>query len=420
MTPRARWMFLAILAGCGQGDSAVLVNVAPVPTRTVQMVVDFSLDDKPAMMPLQLMPNNVEFGVDLPRTTSGQLTLTASALDSDGCTQGSSTGSVQLPSGRTDLQMPLQAASPRKCGALPGCAANMVCAPAKVSSQDIKSIWPISPTDIWAVGLNATLMHFDGVLWTIVSPPAGVTAGVFGVWAAASNNVWAVGDFGIILHYDGIAWSSVASPTALKLNGIWGVAPNNIWAVGAASLSTNPGAFLHFDGTAWNSINDPNLMTMMGDYQSVWAGDPNFVYACGLSGLLVRFNGLSWNKILSYTTVNLYSVWGTPGGMTSGNVFATGDSGVILHIDYTSSTPTWTPYASTGTLSKLYGIHGDGMNAVYAVGGGSVVRADGPSYSSFAPTNSGAPGLFAVHSLSNGLTWLGGQGGFLGYVDLRP
>jgi hypothetical protein len=407
-------------AACGQGDSAILATLGPAPARTSQITVTATLDGKPAMTPLHLTSADDRFGVDLPPTTTGQLMLNAQALDTDGCQQGSSTGSVTLPSGRYDLAMPLVPSSPRKCGNLPPCAANHVCALPAAQPSTIQSIWTISPTDIWAVGLNTLLLHYDGQTWTSY---AGSSVNLYAVWASASNDVWAAGDTGTILHYDGKSWSSSPNPTIQRLFGLWGVDNKNIWAVGEAPSSTSQGAFLHYDGTTWSSVIDPALQGTTGRFNSVWADNPKFVYACGVKGLLVRYNGTSWNVITSNTTADLHSIWGTPGGVNSSVVFATGDNGLILSIKYAVVGSSWSAIPVTGTSSTLYGVHGDGSSVVYAVGtNGAVVRADGPGYDTFtAQTSTGQVNtLFAVHTASNGITWLGGVGGSLGYLDLRP
>jgi hypothetical protein len=53
-----------------------------------------------------------------------------------------------------------------------------------------------------------------------------------GVWGRKSNDVWAVGQNGTILHWDGTSWKSVVSGTIYDLDGIWGSATNDAWAVG--------------------------------------------------------------------------------------------------------------------------------------------------------------------------------------------
>lgn len=412
---------LGVLGGgssCGSGDNAIVVSLSATPARATQVVMTATLDGKAAMNSQTLTPPASRFVVELPSTTSGSLGLAVQAFDSDNCIQGTGMTAVNLPAGRVDLDLSLLPQSPRKCGNLAPCAAKTVCSSQDPSNSTIQGMWVQSATDIWAVGNGATILHYDGTSWTVKPAPLGVSENLYGVWASGPNNVWAVGSFGRIIRYDGNVWTTVNNPASLTLYGIWGVSPTDIWAAGDSSTTTTQGMFLHYNGTNWQSVTDAGLGT--GQLNSVWADSPNFIYVCGVGGLLARYNGTSWNTITSGTTVNLHAVWGTPGGITASSVYAVGDSGTILRIRYAIDTQ-WSKVPSSGTTSTLYGVHGDGSQVLYAVGsGGTVVRAD-PPYDNFtAQTNTSASTLFTVRTTTGGFSWTGGGGGFLGYLDLRP
>ena len=46
------------------------------------------------------------------------------------------------------------------------------------------------------------------------------------------GDVFAVGWNGTILHYDGTSWSGMASATSASIEGVWGSSPSDIFAVG--------------------------------------------------------------------------------------------------------------------------------------------------------------------------------------------
>jgi hypothetical protein len=52
------------------------------------------------------------------------------------------------------------------------------------------------------------------------------------VWGTASNDVYAVGWNSTILHYDGTGWSQLTSRTDVWLEGVWGTASGDVYAVG--------------------------------------------------------------------------------------------------------------------------------------------------------------------------------------------
>jgi hypothetical protein len=117
----------------------------------------------------------------------------------------------------------------------------------KVLSQPsyLSAIRGRAANDVWAVGRNGMVAHYDGSSWT---SKAVSTASLDAVWPVAANDVWVVGHeatTSFFLHYDGNAWSRVASPTSAYLRAIWGAAADDIWAVGDDS------AIVHYDGASW-------------------------------------------------------------------------------------------------------------------------------------------------------------------------
>ena len=56
---------------------------------------------------------------------------------------------------------------------------------------------------------------------------------LYDVWGASPTNVVAVGDRGTILHYDGVNWSIMPIDTTESLNGIWGISSTDVFAVGS-------------------------------------------------------------------------------------------------------------------------------------------------------------------------------------------
>ncbi|UCG87456.1 MAG: hypothetical protein JSW71_02615, partial [Gemmatimonadota bacterium] len=55
-----------------------------------------------------------------------------------------------------------------------------------------------------------------------------------------SNDVFAVGYNGTIVHYDGAGWSAMTSGTGVELRGVWGTSSSDVFVVGRGE----PGAIL--------------------------------------------------------------------------------------------------------------------------------------------------------------------------------
>jgi hypothetical protein len=71
------------------------------------------------------------------------------------------------------------------------------------------------------------ISRWDGTAWTD-SPYA---AELHGLWGRVANDVWAVGLNGAIVHWDGTQWSQEESGTAAELDGIAG-SSTDAWAWG--------------------------------------------------------------------------------------------------------------------------------------------------------------------------------------------
>lgn len=66
------------------------------------------------------------------------------------------------------------------------------------------------------------------------------------IWGSAANDVFAVGTNGLISHYDGSQWQEMESNSVSDLNGIWGSSSTEVFAVGEG------GVILHYEGNQWD------------------------------------------------------------------------------------------------------------------------------------------------------------------------
>ncbi|MGB2583395.1 MAG: hypothetical protein WBC89_04485 [Dehalococcoidia bacterium] len=98
------------------------------------------------------------------------------------------------------------------------------------------TVWGSSPADVFAVGDNGTILHYDGGSWREMR--GGTSEILMCVWGSSSSDVFAVGLPETIFHYDGHSWVEMTSSTPEPLWGIWGSSPSDILAVGGLFLGT--------------------------------------------------------------------------------------------------------------------------------------------------------------------------------------
>lgn len=205
-----------------------------------------------------------------------------------------------------------------------------------VAGQGLESIWGASASDVFAVGFEdvgpfrvSAIWHFDGGGWLRMAVPGPVQPALTDVWGSGSRDVYAVGRdeaAGVILRYDGAGWGPVLQVDGVLFNGVWGSAPDDVFAAGFLVEERDDQFFVsgvvwHFDGTAWSPMDLPDV----GVLYEVWGTSGSDVYVVGEEGLILRYDGTTWEP----TTVgreNLLGVWGG----APGEVFAVGNSGTIL------------------------------------------------------------------------------------------
>jgi hypothetical protein len=142
--------------------------------------------------------------------------------------------------------------------------------------EGLDGVWGSNGSDVFAVGSNGTILHYDGTAWSPMSN--GTTERLRGVWGSGASDIFAVGDDGTIMHYDGVTWSAMSSGTTVGLNAVWGSSGSEVFAVG--------GTILHYDGTSWSVMSSPTA-----PYPSdVWGSCGSDVFAVGGSGAILHYS----------------------------------------------------------------------------------------------------------------------------------
>ena len=221
-------------------------------------------------------------------------------------------------------------------------------------------IWGSSPNDVFAVGYNGTIVHYNGSNWS--SMESGSTESITAVWGISSDSVYAltfdtilhyqegawstfyastdfvrdiwgtsdndlfvVGDDGAILHFNGTSWSNMVSHTTKDIWGVWGISSSDVFAI-CQEVNWGGTSFysvLHYDGTSWNEMTCESGFVL----GSIWGSSENDVFAGGWGGELLYYDGVAWTQMSSITSNGLNGIWGSSGN----DVFAVGSRGTIIH-----------------------------------------------------------------------------------------
>jgi hypothetical protein len=194
-------------------------------------------------------------------------------------------------------------------------------------------VFALSPTDAWAVG-DRVILHWDGVAWKSVAiggevNPVGGTLPEFrAVWGISPSDVWAVGLDGMMAHWDGTAWTASRTPVENPLSideqfsdfaDVWGSAANDVWVSGTEDYKLGP--LRHWDGQKWSGFRAAQV-----GGQGIWGTGPSDVWTLGWgpSGV-VHWDGTSWGSVF-----RLDAYYASVSGLPDGNLWVIGN-GMILH-----------------------------------------------------------------------------------------
>jgi hypothetical protein len=206
-----------------------------------------------------------------------------------------------------------------------------------------------------------------------VAQGSGTTQGLYGVYGAAPDDVYAVGYNGTILHYDGSTWNAETSGTTDYLSGVWVDATGSrVYAV------SQQGNIYRSSGNGSWSLEPAYPDQASSFLHAVWGSSASDVYAVGNPGVILHSTGRGWSKQTSPVSGNLNGVWGT--GPT--DVYVVGEGGTL----HSTGDGTWTLYTSGSAW--LTAISGNGVDRVVSVGLMGTIFG-GPGGDAFAQERSG-------------------------------
>jgi hypothetical protein len=185
-------------------------------------------------------------------------------------------------------------------------------------------------------------------------------------------------------------WTESSLPNEGILTGCWVFGPKNIYVVG--------GSIWKWNGTNWN---EDTVQWSRGTLHGLLSGSSLFAFS--EKDMWITNGGVVLHVVGSYAVRfdvggSLHSSWGT----SSANMYSVGDGGTILHFDGTN----WTRMVS-GTTKNLYSIWGTSDGDIWAAGFYSttaetgLVHYDGTAWQSIDPKTvgnigPGADGIGAV------------------------
>jgi len=199
--------------------------------------------------------------------------------------------------------------------------------------QAQESVYIVSFNDVWAVGQDGTILHWNGDAWSTVT--SNTEATLESVHAVSANSAWAVGRLGNIVRWNGAEWNRYESES------VYIVSFNDVWAVG------QDGTILHWNGDAWSTVTSPTTETLY----SVFMVSADDGWAAGQDGTILRWDGTEWSTVTSPTTDSIDSI----SMVNPSEGWALGNLGMILHLTLDQPIPSFTFSPLTQEVNKPVG-----------------------------------------------------------------
>lgn len=184
--------------------------------------------------------------------------------------------------------------------------------------------------------------------------------------------------------------------TQSDLLSTWGTAPDDVWAIGVT------GALLHYDGDGWQ-LQDPWDRNVVNLWQ-VWGLADDAVWAVGDHGTVLHYDGRIWRFMPRVEDLQLRGIWGT----ASDDLWVVCLDSRIFHYDGMQ----WEMvYDHT---SPLYAITGTGSEDIYACGGTtSVLHFDGIDWTPMTLPPVGPIDLWSLSIDDQDRAWVCGGDGYI-------
>ena len=202
-----------------------------------------------------------------------------------------------------------------------------------VNGSNLRSVWSRGPNDVWVVGVNSTVIHYDGKRWTPVPVTPADAYTFYGVASTGPTDIVVGGSVGtgvttgVVFSYNGSQWTQSAAPEK-TVRDIWLGSPSSGRGVGDA------GALYARNGSSWSGADN----TVTGKvYWSVW-GTGSIEYIVGSSGFIgTAAAGTTNVQPLTQqpppATDTLDAVW----GVSATDVWAVGYNGAIGTINLSAA-----------------------------------------------------------------------------------
>ncbi|HYW33409.1 MAG TPA: Ig-like domain-containing protein [Gemmatimonas sp.] len=247
-----------------------------------------------------------------------------------------------------------------------------------------------APNNVVVAGAVGTMLRYDGTSWTTINSN-GVSGAIYASVRGATERTFFASDSGL-LALDGNTLSRVSTPYTPRMLSVAIDGAGVLWTGGQRGAVQR--------GTPSASSASFATLHLAPDLLDVWTTSATNAWAVGDFGSIYRWNGSTWSRQVSPTTVALATVWAA----SATDAFAAGERGVMLRWNGTTWLQQQLP--STATVTALWG--SSASNVLAVTNSGEILRFNGTTWSISA---SQASPLLSVFGTTATEAFAGGDNG---------
>lgn len=209
----------------------------------------------------------------------------------------------------------------------------------------IRGIWVFGPNNIWLAA--GSIYHWDGKTAELTyQRDLNSLETVESIWCASARDIYGVGNQGLIVHYDSASWQKLESGTNLDIQDVWGIVDAKTQEkiiLCAASDKYHSSEMKIIRILPQNVVGEFDW-TPQRKVHSLWFREPTRIYACG-SGFFMYEND-QWQQDETLPTIFKNRIRANH----RNDLFLAGDFGLLTHYNGKS----WRVYDSLGLPQGNY------------------------------------------------------------------
>jgi hypothetical protein len=165
-----------------------------------------------------------------------------------------------------------------------------------ITGYDLHAAWGMDADDLWVVGEQGTILHFDG---QTVQPYPTLTSRTLGaIHGSARDDVWAI-SYQDVLHWNGRQWRQVQPVPASQstdLTAICCLAPDEVYVGGRIWQQSRGPVIWRHDGQTWQPMLLENV-TASESIRRIWRPGPGYPLLADLGNAIYELEGDSWQLL---------------------------------------------------------------------------------------------------------------------------